>query len=119
VTLLHKHGQNVVLIGRETRILTAQDLLNLMMTAWYEHSCSGLIVYKESLSDSFFDLKTGVAGELLQKCSNYRMKFAIVGDFSAVSSKSLRDFIYECNKGRLVFFKHDVESALEALSTVS
>jgi hypothetical protein len=116
VTVLSKNGQTAVLIERETSIIKPQDLLDLMMTAWYEHNCGSLIVYKESLPVEFFDLKTGVAGELLQKCSNYRMKFAVVGDFSSYESKSLRDFIYECNKGRLVFFKPDIESALEALT---
>lgn len=74
-----------------------------------------MVLYKESLNESFFDLKTGLAGEILQKFSNYRFKLAIVGDFSHYTSKSLRDFIYECNKGNMVYFKDDLDSALSAL----
>ncbi len=44
------------------------------------------------------------------------MKLAIVGDFSDLSSKSLRDFIYESNKQGRVNFAASVEDALKALS---
>ena len=40
----------------------------------------------------------------------------IVGDFSIYTSKSLKDFIYECNKGRNIFFTSDVEQAIKRLS---
>jgi hypothetical protein len=116
--VLNRNGRNVALLDTAAKIAAAQDLLDLMATAVYAHDCCGLIVYKESLPDGFFDLKTRIAGEFLQKCSNYQMKFAVVGDFSAYTSKSLRDFIYECNKGRLVFFKPDVDSALESMTAV-
>ncbi len=116
MTTLNENGQNVALVDKEVRIITVQDLLNLFVTANYETGCSGLIVFKESLGSDFFDLKTRVAGELLQKCSNYRVRIAIVGDFSSVTSGSLHDFIYECNKGNLVFFKGSVKDALAALS---
>ncbi|MPN57700.1 hypothetical protein SDC9_205394 [bioreactor metagenome] len=46
------------------------------------------------------------------------MKIAIVGDFSVYNSKSLRDFIYECNNGKDIFFLQDENKAIEKLSTV-
>ena len=69
-----------------------------------------------SLHPDFFDLKTRFAGEILQKFSNYDVKLAIVGDFSKYSSKSLRDFIYESNKGKLIFFADNLNTALMKLS---
>jgi hypothetical protein len=118
MTVLQKNGQKVILIDREAHIASAQDLLDLFATAHFTHDSGSLMVYKESLGEDFFDLKTGVAGELLQKCSNYRMKLAIIGDFSVYQSKSLKDFIYECNKGKLVYFKSDIDSALDALTAL-
>jgi hypothetical protein len=44
------------------------------------------------------------------------MKIAIVGDFSIYSSKSLKDFIYESNNGRNIFFVTDEKEAAEKLS---
>jgi hypothetical protein len=52
------------------------------------------------LSPDFFKLSTGFAGALLQKCTNYRLKVAIVGDISAYTTRSapLRDFVRESNR---------------------
>ena len=47
---------------------------------------------------------SGLAGEILQKYVNYGGKLAIYGDFSRYTSKPLKDFIYESNKGKDVFF---------------
>jgi len=60
-------------------------------------------------------LKTGLAGEILQKFSNYYVELAIVGDFSKYSSKNLQDFIYESNKVGRINFVSSVEEAKEAL----
>ena len=74
---------------------------------------TGLIIHSATLTGSFFDLKTGIAGEILQKFSNYRMRLAIIGDFANVRSKALRDFIRESNTRGTINF---VETAEEALS---
>ncbi len=76
-------------------------------------SCT--ILMKEQINPEFFDLKTGLAGDILQKFSNYNKKLAIVGDFSNISSKSLRDFIYESNKGKRINFVETKEEAIAIL----
>ena len=43
------------------------------------------------------------------------MKLAIIGDFSKYDSKALRDFIYECNSGKDIFFVEDETMALKLL----
>ena len=113
MNVLQKNGRRLALIGRDNQIETAQDLLDLFVQARYECGSDRLIVHKESLGEDFFNLRTGVAGELLQKCSNYRMRLAIVGDFSGYTSKSLRDFIYESNNGKDIFFVATEEEAME------
>lgn len=113
--IITKNKRSVALIDVSERISNTQEILDLMATAQYMGSCDALIVFKESLGEDFFDLKTRFAGEVLQKFSNYRVQLAIVGDFSMYTSKALRDFIYECNKGNLVFFKTSLDEALEAL----
>ncbi|HRW85324.1 MAG TPA: DUF4180 domain-containing protein [Bacteroidales bacterium] len=76
------------------------------------NDCGKLIVHSGSLNPDFFDLSTGLAGEILQKFSNYRMKLAIIGDFSVYKSKSLRDFIRESNRTGVITFKATLEDAL-------
>ena len=71
-----------------------QDALDLMADCDYQ-GARKIIVHKENIVQDFFDLKTGLAGEILQKFSTYRISFAIIGDFSNIGSKSLSNFIYE------------------------
>jgi hypothetical protein len=66
----------------------------------------------------FFDLKNGIAGEILQKFSNYRVRLAVVGDFSKYTGKSVHDFIRESNKVRHISFVHSTEEAIKILSVV-
>ena len=89
-------GGNIAVV-RSSKILICdvQSALDLMATVQYEAGCNRIIINKSLLSESFFDLKTRFAGEVLQKFSNYRVKVAIIGDFSAYSGQSLKDFIYE------------------------
>lgn len=79
------------------------------------NGCSRVIIHRESFSGDFFDLRTGVAGAILQKFSNYRMRLAVVGDFSDLRSKSWKDFIRESNRGRLVSFLPGTEAAKQSL----
>lgn len=57
-----------------------------------------------------------MAGEILQKFSTYRVRLAIIGDFSTITSKSLRDFIYESNQGKQVNFVASLNDALNVLA---
>jgi hypothetical protein len=90
-------------------------MLDIMVNAGY-NGCLGVIINASNFSPDFFVLKTGVAGEILQKFSNYRMKLAIVGDFSEIENKSLRDFIRESNERGIVCFVESLEMALTKLS---
>lgn len=38
----------------------------------------GLILTESDLSSEFFDLKTGLAGELFQKFANYQLRLALI-----------------------------------------
>ena len=73
---------------------------------------------KSAICDGFFDLSTKLSGEILQKFINYHIKIVIVGDFSVYTSKSLKDFIYESNKGKDIFFLPNEKEAIEKLSSV-
>lgn len=101
-----------VLRAWETPVSRGGEAMELIASARYETGCEALILPKESLSEDFFRLSTGLAGEVLQKFVNYQMRVAILGDFSGYTSKPLQDFIRESNRGKTVFF---VETEAEAL----
>lgn len=95
------------------KIADVEDILQLMVDTGYTGNCSGMIIHQDSLPGDFFELKTGIAGEMLQKFSNYRMKLAIIGDFSSIKSKSLNDFIRECNRSSHILFTGSLSEALD------
>jgi len=103
------------LISEDLLIKEIQDGLDLMVNVYYQ-DIDKMIVYEKNIVPVFFDLKTGMAGEILQKFSNYKMKLAIIGDFSKYNSKSLNDFIFESNKIGQINFVSSLEEALEKLS---
>lgn len=118
--MVEKNGKTVAVItGQEKAITDAQSALDLIMTAKYEAGSSLLAVDKAAVAENFFILSSGLAGEVLQKFINYRAKIAIFGDFSGYTSKPLKDFIYESNQGKDVFFVSTWEEAVERLTSVS
>ncbi|MGS2741723.1 DUF4180 domain-containing protein [Sinomicrobium sp. M5D2P17] len=103
------------LISDKTEITNAQDALDIMMNSIYQGS-ERIIILKKHLVPEFFELKTGIAGDILQKFSNYNARLAIVGDFKHVTSKSLKDFIRESNKMGRINFVNTPEEAREVFS---
>lgn len=109
----------VVLEPGEAVITDAQAALDLVMTVQYETGAHRIAIPKESLPEQFFVLSSGLAGEVLQKFINYHMKLAVFGDFSGYTSKPLRDFIYESNRGKDIFFPQNETEAVLRLSTAA
>ena len=89
-----------------------QSALDLLMSAKYEIGTKNIAIGKELVRDDFFVLSSSVAGEILQKYINYGGRIAIYGDYSHYTSKPLKDFIYESNKGHDVFFAATEEEAV-------
>jgi len=112
------NSQIAVIDSDEVLIRDVQDALDLMATIQYSHGCHKMMIRQANVIDAFFDLSTRLAGDILQKYTNYQVKLAIVGHYGDYSSKSLRDFIYECNHGTQVFFLESEEAALDALHRV-
>ena len=111
------NGKEIAIINSyEVCISDVQSALDFMMTVNYETGINSIVLNKEAVTPDFFVLSTRVAGEILQKFITYRFKLAIVGDFSGYTSKPLKDFIYESNKGRDIFFVSSEEDAVEKLS---
>ena len=91
-----------------------EDALNVLGDAYYQ-GYDGIILYERNITPDFFDLKTRMSGEILQKFSNYRMRLVIIGDFSKYKSQSLTNFISESNKGKQVNFVASLSEALGRL----
>jgi hypothetical protein len=117
ITTIKENDVEIAIISSSEILITdVQSALDFMATVRYEAGCERIILNKSALCEDFFNLRTRLAGEILQKFINYNMKIAIVGDFSMYSSKSLKDFIYESNKGKDIFFLPNEKQAVEKLT---
>ena len=90
-------------ISDDILINSIEEGFNLMINLYYQEY-DHIIIHKKNITPDFFDLKNKMAGEILQKFSNYKVRLTIIGDFNVLKSKSLQDFIYECNKSNHVNF---------------
>ena len=110
------NSQIAEITSNEIIIQTTEDALDLLGNVYYQ-GFNSLILHQKNITPNFFELKNKMAGDILQKFSTYRVRLAIVGDFSGFTSQSLEDFIFESNKGRQVNFVSSVGEALNALTT--
>ena len=88
-----------------------EDANDLLGNAYYQ-GFDGMIISADKISPRFFDLKTRLAGEILQKFSTFQMRLAIVGNFSTFTGESLKSFIYESNRGSLIHFSPTTADAV-------
>lgn len=114
IEILKENRLEVAMVTSEEIIIKdVQSALDLIATVGYETGCNLVILNKTAICEDFFDLSTKLAGDILQKFVNYDTKIAILGDFSSYQSKSLKDFIYESNNGKNVFFLDNEKQAVE------
>ena len=88
-----------------------EDGLELLGNLYYQ-GFDKIIIHEKNITPEFFDLRTKIAGEILQKFAQYQMPLIIVGDFSKYQSKSLNDFIFESNKSKQINFIEDLSNIL-------
>lgn len=110
----HKfHDINIAeIISDQLIIKSEQDGLDLLGDLYYQ-GFDKVVLHEKNIIPEFFDLKTGLAGEILQKFSNYRMSLAIVGNFEKYQSKSLKQFILESNKTQHINFVENLDNVLK------
>lgn len=117
LTGIEEHGALCVLVESDEPVITdAQSAIDLLMSAQYDVGSKDIVIPKQLVDEDFFVLSTGLAGEVLQKYVNYGGRMAIYGDYSRYTSKPLRDFMYESNKGRDFFFVSTRDEAVAALA---
>jgi Domain of unknown function (DUF4180) len=89
-------------------IRSSQDAIDLIGEA-HSRQAAVVVIPAERLGDDFFRLKTGLAGEIIQKFVTYGVRLAILGDLSHYlnDSDALRDFVYESNNASHCWFVTD------------
>jgi len=111
-TLKELNGVPVLVCSPDGETITERDATQLIADASYPELARWVAVPVERLDEAFFQLRTRVAGEIVQKFVTYHMGLAIVGDISrhTEDSRALRDFVRECNRGTQTWFVPDLDA---------
>ena len=70
------------------------------------------------LDAAFFDLRTGVAGDIVQAFVNYQLRLVVLGTLppAATTSSSFGAFVAETNRGTQIWFVETTEELDERLA---
>lgn len=78
---------------------------------------SGLLLTETDVAREFFDLHSGLAGELFQKCTNHQLALALVVQDISVYSPRIAELVHEHRNHKLIRFFADTETARQWLET--
>jgi hypothetical protein len=71
----------------------------------------GLILTEGDLAQEFFDLRSGLAGDLFQKFTNYRLRLAIVLPDPQAYGERFSELVYEHRSHNMIrFFRSEDEA---------
>jgi Domain of unknown function (DUF4180) len=107
-----------------SKVIRASEL-NLMIASMADVSdavgatfgASGLLLMENDLRPAFFDLRSGIAGELFQKFTNYDLRLALVVADSTTHGERFSELIYEHRQHRLIRFFASEADALAWLES--
>jgi len=92
-------GGYVELMSSDAPIRSDRDAADLV-AACHERESNLLMLHQAALHAEFFDLKSGLAGTLLQKLVNNRIRGVLVApDDSVYRGKRFEELVSESNRG--------------------
>ncbi|OKB68487.1 alpha/beta hydrolase [Serratia marcescens] len=100
------HNLRLVVFAEAGPMLKGASDVSLFIAPAFEHDAGMLVIPVNRLDAAFFQLRSGLAGTVLQKFINYRLRVALLGDISPwlAQSNALQDFVREANRGEQVWF---------------
>ncbi len=92
------------------KLAAGDDALDLIV-ACGQNNTNKLMLQAENFTPDFFRLRTGVAGDILQKFSTYRIQVAAVLSPELVNQGRFREMVLEANRGNQFRVFYNRESA--------
>jgi len=87
----------IELITSDTPLSTEQDAVDLIALC-KENDVELLLVHGEALAGEFFSLRTGVAGRMIQKFTNYHVKTAVIIPDPSLNRGRFKEMVGESNR---------------------
>ena len=111
--IIEKTDIKYIEFARDTVSLSSEaDILDIISTS-LENSNYYVALHYEGISNEFFNLKSGFAGEVLQKFVNYGVRAAIIINNEEGLEIRFKEMLSEANKGNQYGFFRDISEAEE------
>ncbi len=102
--------EDTIVIASEAGIFvrTFADISDLIAACF---GAPGLLLTEDDVAPEFFNLKSGLAGELFQKATNYRVRTAILLPHPEAYGERFKELAYEHRTHNLIRFVSSREEA--------
>lgn len=116
-----RHGVRVLQVPADGPVLGDEAGATDVIGDAFGAGAEVVVVPVGRLTPSFFRLRTGVAGAIVQKFVNYRLRLVVLGDIAHHGEPTgpVADWVREANRGRELWFVADeaeLDRRLEGLS---
>jgi hypothetical protein len=108
--------RNILIASEAGLVVRSTENLSDVISACFG-SADGLLLTEDDLGKEFFDLRTGLAGELFQKLINYGVRTAIVAPDPAIHGERIRELALEHTSHPMIRFVPSIEEAKQWLSS--
>ncbi len=99
IEVLNAHGTPVVAGVRAASVLGEIADLDRVLEVCMGNGARALLLYAENLTPRFFDLRSGEAGEVLQKLRTYGLKLALIACAEDLPAGHFREMVGEEARG--------------------
>ncbi len=93
----HEGGSYVEVLSSPVPLRTEQDAVDLVALCM-EHQVELLLLHRNVLAEDFYALRTGIAGQMIQKWINYHVKTAAVAPIELIQQGKFKEMAAESNK---------------------
>ena len=114
-TTTELHGVPVLVLDREGPTIRDEAGALDVIGETYGTGVDVVAVPVERLDPAFAQLSSGVAGAVVQKFVNYRLRLVVVGSLRDTSGP-VEDWVREANRGRELWFVADLAELEQRLS---
>lgn len=116
-----RHGMRVFSVPADGPVIADEAGATDLLGDAFGEEADVVTVPVARLSPDFFQLRTGLAGAVVQKFVNYRLHLVVVGDIGEHGTPGgpVADWVREANRGRELWFVADEDELNRRLEELS
>ncbi len=99
--IMEENNKKYLKFNNKERILSNEKDGLEVINGCFETNIKNIMLYDDVISSDFYDLKTGLAGFVLQKFTNYNIKAALVLKDEGKLTGRFKEMADESNKGNI------------------